>query len=98
MNFRHAEEKSYVIYEGCQFTNLSIPWTEFHTATDGSQQLFYCIQFDDVEQRGVDLFETTIATVKRQHCDFVQLHLSLEEVRRINQTLCKSISATDKRF
>ncbi|XP_067209785.1 uncharacterized protein [Linepithema humile] len=76
----HAEEKSYVIYEGCQFTNLSIPWTEFHTATDGSQQLFYCIQFDDVEQRGVDLFETTTATVRRQHCDFVQLHLSLEEL------------------
>ncbi|XP_012232012.1 uncharacterized protein [Linepithema humile] len=76
----HAEEKSYVIYEGCQFTNLSIPWTEFHTATDGSQQLFYCIQFDDVEQRGVDLFETTTATVRRQHCDFVQLHLSLEEI------------------
>ncbi|KAL0108912.1 hypothetical protein PUN28_014193 [Cardiocondyla obscurior] len=76
----HAEEKSYVIYEGSQFTNLSIPWTEFHTATDGSQQLYYCIQFDDVEQRGVDLFETTTATVKRQYADFVQLHLSLEEI------------------
>ena len=59
--------------------NLSIPWTEFHTATDGSQQLYYCIQFDDVEQHGVDLFETTI--IKRQHADFVQLHISLEEVR-----------------
>ncbi|XP_077276002.1 uncharacterized protein LOC143904893 isoform X1 [Temnothorax americanus] len=76
----HAEEKSYVIYEGSQFTNLSIPWTEFHTATDGSQQLYYCIQFDDVEQRGMDLFETTTATVKRQYADFVQLHLSLEEM------------------
>lgn len=76
----HAEEKSYVIYEGSQFMNLSIPWTEFHTATDGSQQLFYCIQFDDVEQRGVDLFETTTATVRRQYSDFVQLHLSLEEI------------------
>ncbi|XP_036147499.1 uncharacterized protein LOC105834089 [Monomorium pharaonis] len=76
----HAEEKSYVIYEGSQFTNLSIPWTEFHTATDGSQQLYYCIQFDDVEQRGMDLFETTTATVKRQYADFVQLHLSLEEI------------------
>ncbi|XP_011631854.1 uncharacterized protein LOC105423696 isoform X1 [Pogonomyrmex barbatus] len=76
----HAEEKSYVIYEGSQFTNLSIPWTEFHTATDGSQQLFYCIQFDDVEQRGMDLFETTTATVRRQYTDFVQLHLSLEEI------------------
>lgn len=61
--------------------NLSIPWTEFHTATDGSQQLYYCIQFDDIEQRGVDLFETTTATVKRQYADFVQLHLSLDEVR-----------------
>ncbi|XP_011865104.1 PREDICTED: uncharacterized protein LOC105560531 isoform X1 [Vollenhovia emeryi] len=76
----HAEEKSYVIYDGSQFTNLSIPWTEFHTATDGSQQLYYCIQFDDVEQRGMDLFETTTATVKRQYADFVQLHLSLEEM------------------
>ncbi|XP_011173360.1 uncharacterized protein LOC105205638 [Solenopsis invicta] len=76
----HAEEKSYVIYEGSQFMNLSIPWTEFHTATDGSQQLYYCIQFDDVEQRGMDLFETTTATVKRQYADFVQLHLSLEEI------------------
>ncbi|XP_014468497.1 PREDICTED: uncharacterized protein LOC106741228 [Dinoponera quadriceps] len=76
----HAEEKSYVIYEGSQFTNLSIPWTEFHTAADGSQQLFYCIQFDDVEQRGVDLFETTTATVRRQYSDFAQLHLSLEEI------------------
>jgi len=43
--------------------------------------LYYCIQFDDVEQRGVDLFETTTATVKRQYADFVQLHFSLEEVR-----------------
>ncbi|XP_018046345.1 PREDICTED: uncharacterized protein LOC108685856 isoform X2 [Atta colombica] len=76
----HVEEKSYVIYEGNQFMNLSIPWTEFHTATDGSQQLYYCIQFDDVEQRGVDLFETTTATVKRQYADFVQLHISLEEI------------------
>ncbi|EFN60575.1 hypothetical protein EAG_03746 [Camponotus floridanus] len=76
----HAEEKSYVIYEGCPFTNLSIPWTEFHTATDGSQQLFYCIQFDDVEQHGVYLFETTTATVRRLYSDFVQLHLSLEEI------------------
>lgn len=84
MNFRHAEEKSYVIYEGSQFTNLSISWTEFHTAADGSQQLFYCIQFDDVEQRGMDLFETTTATVRRQYSDFVQLHLSLEEVRRVD--------------
>lgn len=72
-----------MIYEGCPFTNLSIPWTEFHTATDGSQQLFYCIQFDDVEQHGVYLFETTTATVRRQYSDFVQLHLSLEEVRYI---------------
>ncbi|XP_018341852.1 PREDICTED: uncharacterized protein LOC108748296 [Trachymyrmex septentrionalis] len=76
----HVEEKSYVIYEGSQFMNLSIPWTEFHTATDGSQQLYYCIQFDDVEQHGVDLFETTTATVKRQYADFVQLHISLEEI------------------
>ncbi|KAH0946146.1 hypothetical protein HN011_001262 [Eciton burchellii] len=76
----HAEEKSYVICEGSQFTNLSIPWTEFHTASDGSQQLFYCIQFDDIEQRGVDLFETTTATVRRQYFDFTQLHLNLEEI------------------
>ncbi|KOC59061.1 hypothetical protein WH47_12654 [Habropoda laboriosa] len=76
----HVEEKSYVIYEGSQFTNLSIPWTEFHTALDGSQQLLYCIQFDDVEQRGVDLFETTTATVRRQYRDFAQLHASLQEI------------------
>ncbi|XP_015179248.1 PREDICTED: uncharacterized protein LOC107067863 [Polistes dominula] len=78
-----TEEKSYVIYEGNQFINLCIPWTEFHTTIDGSQQLLYCIQFDDVEQRGVDLFETTTATVKRQHSDFVQLHTSLEEIPSI---------------
>lgn len=81
---RHAEEKSYIVCEGSQFTNLSIPWTEFHTATDGSQQLYYCIQFDDIEQRGVDLFETTTATVRRQYSDFVQLHMSLEEVKKIS--------------
>lgn len=77
------EEKSYVLYEGNQFTNLSIPWTEFHTALDGSQQLLYCIQFDDVEQRGDDLFETTTATVRRQYRDFAQLHASLKEVTQI---------------
>ncbi|XP_012147269.1 uncharacterized protein LOC100876919 isoform X2 [Megachile rotundata] len=76
----HVEEKSYVVYEGSQFINLSIPWTEFHTAFDGSQQLLYCIQFDDVEQRGVDLFETTTATVRRQYRDFAQLHASLQEI------------------
>lgn len=76
----HVEEKSYVVYEGNQFTNLLIPWTEFHTAPDGSQQLLYCIQFDDVEQRGVDLFETTTATVRRQYCDFAQLHANLQEI------------------
>lgn len=76
----HVEEKSYVVYEGSQFTNLSIPWTEFHTALDGSQQLLYCIQFDDIEQRGVDLFETTTATVRRQYRDFAQLHTSLQEI------------------
>lgn len=75
-----VEEKSCVVYEGSQFTNLSIPWTEFHTALDGSQQLLYCIQFDDVEQRGVDLFETTTATVRRQYRDFAQLHASLQEM------------------
>ncbi|OAD55539.1 hypothetical protein WN48_04643 [Eufriesea mexicana] len=74
----HMDEKSYVI-RGNQFTNLSIPWTEFHTAFDGSQQLLYCIQFDDIEQRGVDLFETTTATVRRQYRDFAQLHASLQE-------------------
>jgi len=73
-----------VICEGSQFTNLSIPWTEFHTASDGPQQLFYCIQFDDIEQRGVDLFETTTATVRRQYFDFTRLHLNLEEVRSMN--------------
>ncbi|XP_046828613.1 uncharacterized protein LOC124428518 [Vespa crabro] len=78
-----TEEKSYVICEVNQFINLCIPWTEFHTTADGSQQLLYCIQFDDVEQRGVDLFETTTATVKRQHSDFVQLHNSLEEIPSI---------------
>ena len=76
----HLEEKSYVVYEGSQFTNLLIPWTEFHTAPDGSQQLLYCIQFDDVEQRGVDLFETTTATVRRQYRDFAHLHASLQEM------------------
>ena len=78
--FRQAEEKSYVICEDSQFANLAIPWTEFYTAPDGSQQLLYCIQFDDVEQHGVDTFETTTATVRRQYSDFVQLHSSLEEV------------------
>ncbi|KAL6441714.1 hypothetical protein ACFW04_003661 [Cataglyphis niger] len=87
----HAEEKSYVIYEGSQFTNLSIPWTEFHTATDGSQQLFYCIQFDDIEQRGVDLFETTTATVRRQYSDFVQLHLSLEEIPSLTNVMSELV-------
>ncbi|XP_015606328.1 uncharacterized protein LOC107273044 [Cephus cinctus] len=75
-----VEEKSCTVYEGSQFTNLAIPWTEFYTAPDGSQQLLYCIQFDDVEQHGVDMFETTTATVRRQYSDFVQLHGSLEEV------------------
>lgn len=87
----HAEEKSYVIYEGSQFMNLSIPWTEFHTATDGSQQLYYCIQFDDVEQRGMDLFETTTATVKRQYADFVQLHLSLEEISSLTSIMSELV-------
>ncbi|XP_029673239.1 uncharacterized protein LOC115241575 [Formica exsecta] len=87
----HAEEKSYVIYEGSQFMNLLIPWTEFHTATDGSQQLFYCIQFDDVEQRGVDLFETTTATVRRQYSDFVQLHLSLEEIPSLTNIMSELV-------
>ncbi|XP_031827986.2 uncharacterized protein LOC116424990 [Nomia melanderi] len=76
----HMEEKSYAVYEGSQFTNLMIPWTEFRTEPDGSQQLLYCIQFDDVEQRGVDLFETTTATVRRQYRDFAQLHASLQEI------------------
>ncbi|XP_017884151.1 uncharacterized protein LOC108627419 isoform X2 [Ceratina calcarata] len=75
-----VEEKSCVVYEGSQFTNLTISWTEFHTALDGSQQLLYCIQFDDVEQRGVDLFVTTTATVRRQYRDFAQLHASLQEI------------------
>ena len=79
--FRQPEEKSYVICEESQFTNLAIPWTEFYTAPDGSQQLLYCIQFDDVEQHGVDTFETTTATVRRQYSDFAQLHASLEEVK-----------------
>ncbi|XP_011303584.1 uncharacterized protein [Fopius arisanus] len=74
------EEKSHVFYEGNQFTNLAIPWTEFCTAPDGSQQLLYCIQFDDIEQHGEDLFETTTATTRRQYSDFVQLHGTLEEV------------------
>ncbi|XP_033322524.2 uncharacterized protein LOC117218336 [Megalopta genalis] len=76
----HMEEKSYAVYEGSQFTNLMIPWTEFRTEPDGSQQLLYCIQFDDIEQRGVDLFVTTTATVRRQYRDFVQLHASLQEI------------------
>ncbi|XP_046435732.1 uncharacterized protein LOC124187716 isoform X1 [Neodiprion fabricii] len=71
------EEKSCTVYEG---SHLTIPWTEFHTAPDGSQQLLYCIQFDDIEQHGSHLFETTTATVKRQYSDFVQLHASLAEV------------------
>ncbi|XP_015118262.1 uncharacterized protein LOC107041948 [Diachasma alloeum] len=74
------EEKSHVFYEGNQFSNLAIPWTEFCTAPDGSQQLLYCIQFDDIEQHGEDLFETTTATTRRQYSDFVQLHTTLEEV------------------
>ncbi|KOX71962.1 hypothetical protein WN51_03239 [Melipona quadrifasciata] len=76
----HVEERSYVLFEGSQFRNLSIPWTEFHTALDGSQQLFYCIQFDAIEQLGVNLFETTSDTVRRQYRDFAQLHTSLQEI------------------
>ncbi|KAK9293944.1 hypothetical protein QLX08_011280 [Tetragonisca angustula] len=87
----HVEEKSYVVYEGSQFTNLSIPWTEFHTALDGSQQLFYCIQFDDIEQRGVDLFETTTATVRRQYRDFAQLHTSLHEIPELTSIMSNLI-------
>lgn len=79
--YRQLEEKSCTVYEG---SHLTIPWTEFHTAPDGSQQLLYCIQFDDIEQTGSHFFETTTATVKRQYSDFVQLHASLEEV---NSTL-----------
>ncbi|KAK0084158.1 hypothetical protein PV325_007497 [Microctonus aethiopoides] len=75
----HIEEKSYAVCDGSQFLNLAIPWTEFHTSADGSQQLLYCIQFEDVEQHGDDMFETTTATVRRQYNDFVQLHTSLEE-------------------
>ncbi|XP_012276298.1 uncharacterized protein LOC105697514 isoform X2 [Orussus abietinus] len=82
-----AEEKPYSICEGSQFTNLAIPWTEFYTAPDGSQQLLYCIQFDDVEQHGVDLFEPTTATVRRQYSDFVQLHSNLEEVPSLNNIM-----------
>lgn len=74
------EEKSYVVYEGNQYSNLAIPWTEFCTAPDGSQQLLYCIQFDDIEQHGDDLFETTTATTRRQYSDFVQLHGALDEI------------------
>ncbi|CAD6236422.1 GSCOCG00008174001-RA-CDS [Cotesia congregata] len=74
-----VEEKTFT-YDCNQFFNLVIPWTEFHTSTDGSQQLLYCIQFDDVEQHGEDMFETTTATVRRQYVDFVQLHKSLEEL------------------
>ncbi|XP_076762870.1 uncharacterized protein LOC143430450 [Xylocopa sonorina] len=87
----HVEEKSCVVYDGSQFTNLSIPWTEFHTALDGSQQLLYCIQFDDVEQRGVDLFETTTATVRRQYRDFAQLHASLQEIPELASVMSNLI-------
>ncbi|XP_043260518.1 uncharacterized protein LOC122402068 [Colletes gigas] len=83
----HVEEKSYIVYEGSQFTNLLIPWTEFHTAPDGSQQLLYCIQFDDVEQRGADLFETTTATVRRQYRDFARLHASLQEIPELTHIM-----------
>lgn len=78
---RPVEEKSCIVYEGCQFTNLAIPRTEFYTAADGSQQLLYCIQFDDIEQHGMDTFETTTATVRRQYSEFVQLHQALEKVK-----------------
>ncbi|CAL7935115.1 unnamed protein product [Xylocopa violacea] len=87
----HVEEKSCVVYDGSQFTNLSIPWTEFHTALDGSQQLLYCIQFDDVEQRGVDLFVTTTATVRRQYRDFAQLHASLQEIPELTSVMSNLI-------
>ncbi|XP_008543904.1 uncharacterized protein LOC103568722 [Microplitis demolitor] len=80
-----VEEKSFA-YDN-QFVNLAIPWTEFHTSTDGSQQLLYCIQFDDVEQHGEDMFETTIATVRRQYADFVQLHKSLEELSNYSSVI-----------
>ncbi|XP_034937887.1 uncharacterized protein [Chelonus insularis] len=75
-----VEEKFYTLCDNNQFVNLAIPWTEFTTSADGSQQLLYCIQFDDVEQHGEDMFETTTATVRRQYADFVQLHKSLEEL------------------
>ncbi|XP_033231162.1 uncharacterized protein LOC117182207 isoform X2 [Belonocnema kinseyi] len=87
----HPEEKSYVICEESQFTNLAIPLTEFYTAPDGSQQLLYCIQFDDVEQHGVDTFETTTATVRRQYSDFAQLHASLEEIPSLSAIMADII-------
>lgn len=80
------EEKSCTVYEG---SHLTIPWTEFHTAPDGSQQLLYCIQFDDIEQHGSHFFETTTATVKRQYSDFAQLHASLEEVPSLAAVLAE---------
>lgn len=62
------------------FTNISIPRIESYFSAEGSQQILYCIQFDDVEQRGVYTFETTCTTTRRRYSDFVQLHASLEEV------------------
>ncbi|XP_043462467.1 uncharacterized protein LOC122498679 isoform X3 [Leptopilina heterotoma] len=61
------------------FTNISIPRIESYFSAEGSQQILYCIQFDDVEQRGVYTFETTCTTTRRRYSDFVQLHASLEE-------------------
>lgn len=77
---RQVEEKFGFCDLESPFTNISIPRIESYFSAEGSQQILYCIQFDDVEQRGVYTFETTCTTTRRRYSDFVQLHASLEEV------------------
>ncbi|XP_051155993.1 uncharacterized protein LOC127278344 [Leptopilina boulardi] len=69
------------------FTNISIPRIESYFSAEGSQQILYCIQFDDVEQRGVYTFETTCTTTRRRYSDFVQLHASLEEFSGLRELM-----------
>lgn len=71
------EDLSYEFCERSQFLNLAITKTECYTAVDGSQQILYCIQFDDIEQNGECTFEKTTTIVKKQYSDFVKLHSNL---------------------
>ncbi|XP_044009576.1 uncharacterized protein LOC122853279 [Aphidius gifuensis] len=71
------EELTYEFCERSQFLNLAITKTEIYTAIDGSQQILYCIQFDDIEQNGECTFEKTTTIVKKNYSDFVKLHSNI---------------------